>query len=257
MGAKNDLRRMLTRRARIDPHPGGPAPSPSNALARRSAVLILAGARETILAPGASAEDAVPADTDILLTIRSTKLRHHPGQVAFPGGGIEGGDDSAAAAALREAREETGIAPESVEILGSLPEIMLPASGNLVPRSSGGGADRALFWWMASRRPMPCAWPWRPSSTRPRAGPPCSGAMAPFTGVRPSGPPRARRSSGDSRAASWRPSSTGRAGHSPGTRPVRSPSTTECRAYREPAEPRARAEPTSSRPVPFARGRPG
>ena len=106
MGAKNDLRRMLTRRARIDPHPGGPAPSPSNALARRSAVLILAGARETILAPGASAEDAVPADTDILLTIRSTELRHHPGQVAFPGGGIEGGDDSAAAAALREAREE-------------------------------------------------------------------------------------------------------------------------------------------------------
>ena len=139
MGAKNDLRRMLTRRARIDPHPGGPAPSPSNALARRSAVLILAGARETILAPGASAEDAVPADTDILLTIRSTELRHHPGQVAFPGGGIEGGDDSAAAAALREAREETGIAPESVEILGSLPEIMLPASGNLV--------TPVLGWW--------------------------------------------------------------------------------------------------------------
>ena len=139
MGAKNDLRRMLTRRARIDPRPGGPAPSPSNALARRSAVLILAGARETILAPGASAEDAAPVDTDILLTIRSTKLRHHPGQVAFPGGGIEGGDDSAAAAALREAREETGIAPQSVEILGSLPEIMLPASGNLV--------TPVLGWW--------------------------------------------------------------------------------------------------------------
>ena len=249
MGAKNDLRRMLTRRARIDPHPGGPAPSPSNALARRSAVLILAGARETILAPGASAEDAVPADTDILLTIRSTELRHHPGQVAFPGGGIEGGDDSAAAAALRVARAETSIAPVSVENRGSLREMMLPASGNLV--------TPVLGWWS---RPGALLVDGVETADAMRV------AVAALIDPASRWTSVLRRNGSVHRGPAFRTSTsapviwgfTGRllAGHSPGTRPVRSPSTTECRAYREPAEPQARAEPTSSRPVPFAPGRP-
>ncbi|HPG23300.1 MAG TPA: CoA pyrophosphatase, partial [Amaricoccus sp.] len=45
-------------------------------------------------------------------------LRHHPGQIAFPGGKQDPGDGSALGAALREAREEIGLGPEQVEILG-------------------------------------------------------------------------------------------------------------------------------------------
>ncbi|MEY2658380.1 MAG: hypothetical protein RLZZ395_2122, partial [Pseudomonadota bacterium] len=48
-------------------------------------------------------------------------LRAHAGQVSFPGGRLESGDASAAAAALREAHEEVGLSPSSVEVLGALP----------------------------------------------------------------------------------------------------------------------------------------
>lgn len=57
----------------------------------------------------------------VLLTRRSAGLPSHAGQVAFPGGRIETNDASAVAAALREAEEEVGIAPEFVEPLGFLP----------------------------------------------------------------------------------------------------------------------------------------
>lgn len=57
----------------------------------------------------------------VLLTKRSSKLEHHPGQIAFPGGKVDFGDASSEAAALREAREEVGLPPEQVRILGRLP----------------------------------------------------------------------------------------------------------------------------------------
>lgn len=57
----------------------------------------------------------------IILTKRSAALKHHPGQIAFPGGKKDEGDASLQAAALREAQEEIGLAPENVEILGQLP----------------------------------------------------------------------------------------------------------------------------------------
>ncbi|MFD2738386.1 CoA pyrophosphatase [Sulfitobacter aestuarii] len=57
----------------------------------------------------------------LLLTKRSSALRHHPGQIAFPGGKQDGGDVDVIAAALREAEEEIGLPRDRVEVLGTLP----------------------------------------------------------------------------------------------------------------------------------------
>jgi len=56
----------------------------------------------------------------VLFTQRALHLRHHPGQISFPGGRIEAGESSYAAA-LREAHEEIGLTPDAVELLGRLP----------------------------------------------------------------------------------------------------------------------------------------
>jgi 8-oxo-dGTP pyrophosphatase MutT (NUDIX family) len=58
---------------------------------------------------------------ELLLTKRSSALKHHPGQIAFPGGKQDPGDADSIAAALREAHEEIGLPPENVEVLGTLP----------------------------------------------------------------------------------------------------------------------------------------
>lgn len=62
-----------------------------------------------------------PQGATVLLTQRTAHLRAHAGQVSFPGGRVEPGDASAAAAALREAHEEVGLAPDSVQVIGQMP----------------------------------------------------------------------------------------------------------------------------------------
>jgi len=69
--------------------------------------------------------DGVPG---ILLEIRG-KLRHHSGEVSFPGGKVDDTDPSELHAALRETQEELGVLPEQVEILGQLGPVLRSLSG--------------------------------------------------------------------------------------------------------------------------------
>lgn len=104
---------------------------------RKSAVLILFGALDQVAATTPSAE--VHHALDVLLTRRAETMRHHPGQISFPGGGVESGDLDAGATALREAEEETGLDPSGVEVLGTLSQVHLPVSNNVVTPVIG--------WW--------------------------------------------------------------------------------------------------------------
>jgi 8-oxo-dGTP pyrophosphatase MutT (NUDIX family) len=62
-----------------------------------------------------------PDGLRLILTKRSSRLKHHPGQIAFPGGKQDEGDTDVMVAALREAHEEIGLPPSHVEVLGTLP----------------------------------------------------------------------------------------------------------------------------------------
>jgi 8-oxo-dGTP pyrophosphatase MutT (NUDIX family) len=56
----------------------------------------------------------------VILTKRASTLKHHPGQIAFPGGKVDDNDADATAAALRESHEEIGLAPDNVQVIGTL-----------------------------------------------------------------------------------------------------------------------------------------
>src|SRR5690554_6004736 len=72
----------------------------------------------------------------ICLIKRPVTMKHHAGQVAFPGGRIEPGE-TALETALRETWEEVGVLPEKIEVLGQLSELFVDVSGFLIRPFAG------------------------------------------------------------------------------------------------------------------------
>jgi 8-oxo-dGTP pyrophosphatase MutT (NUDIX family) len=64
-------------------------------------------------------------DPELVFTARSLTLLHHPGQISFPGGAWEPGDDTPADTALREANEETDLDPHLARVIGQYPQASL------------------------------------------------------------------------------------------------------------------------------------
>ncbi len=83
-----------------------------------------------------------PADgggEDVVLTERAHTMRSQPGHVSFPGGRLDEDDDGPVAGALREAEEEIGLDPASVEVVEELPDLFLRPSQLVV--------TPVLAWW--------------------------------------------------------------------------------------------------------------
>jgi 8-oxo-dGTP pyrophosphatase MutT (NUDIX family) len=93
---------------------------------RRSAVLILLG-------------EQAPGEPDVLMLQRAATMRSHAGQPAFPGGAVDPGDHDATATALREATEEVGLNPDTVQVITQLPTLWIPVTNFLV--------TPVLAWW--------------------------------------------------------------------------------------------------------------
>ncbi len=64
---------------------------------------------------------------NVLLTLRPDHMTFHPGQISFPGGRVEKGETHLEAA-LREAEEEVGLDPSTVDVLGELTSLYIPPS---------------------------------------------------------------------------------------------------------------------------------
>lgn len=97
-----------------------------------------------------------PCGPAVLLTKRASGLRHHPGQIALPGGRVDPSDASIEAAALREAQEEVALDPARVRVLGRLPPhetvtgyamtpVVAHVPGDFIPAIRQGEVEEAFF----------------------------------------------------------------------------------------------------------------
>jgi 8-oxo-dGTP pyrophosphatase MutT (NUDIX family) len=118
---------LLTRLERVEAADFTRLPVPTSG-GRSSAVLILLG--------HSGGPDPEP---DVLLLERAATLRNHAGQAAFPGGVADPDDVDAPATALREATEEVGLDPTTVQVVTQLPTLWIPVSDYLV--------TPVLAWW--------------------------------------------------------------------------------------------------------------
>lgn len=119
------LDKLVTAARTIEPSEISLFLPPEDGSGRPSAVLITLG--ETSDGPG------------VLLIERAADMRAHPGQVAFPGGAIDPGDDGPVGAAVREAQEEVGLDPAAIRVVGELPALFIPVTGFIV--------TPVLAWW--------------------------------------------------------------------------------------------------------------
>jgi 8-oxo-dGTP pyrophosphatase MutT (NUDIX family) len=69
----------------------------------------------------------------VLLTQRTDHLHDHAGQISFPGGRMDEGDESLVATAIRESEEEIGLPSQSIEVLGLLPEYLTVSGYQVTP----------------------------------------------------------------------------------------------------------------------------
>ncbi|MBZ9751391.1 CoA pyrophosphatase [Deinococcus sp. HMF7604] len=68
----------------------------------------------------------------VLLTVRSAELPTHKGQISFPGGSLEAGED-VVAGAQREAEEEVGLDAAQIQVLGTLDDVFTPVGFHVTP----------------------------------------------------------------------------------------------------------------------------
>lgn len=127
------LRRVADEATDLDPRRLSRLLPPAGGSQRQASVLVLVAAWEG-------------ADS-VLLLQRSSTLRSHAGQVAFPGGSAEPDDADAVATALREAQEEAGVGPDHVDVLATWPPLWIPVSDFAV--------TPVLGWWRTPREARP------------------------------------------------------------------------------------------------------
>lgn len=91
-----------------------------------------------LASPGKPAAVLIPlieqkGQLQVLFTQRAQHLKHHPGQISFPGGKHESGDHSLMHTALRETDEEIGITAQQVEVIGQLPNFRTISRYDVLP----------------------------------------------------------------------------------------------------------------------------
>ena len=104
---------------------------------RQRFTLLLPPGTPSALPEGREAAVLVPIvvspEPKLLLTRRAAHLRHHPGQVAFPGGKREPADRSLIQTALRETCEELGLNSRQIEVIGTLPPVSSQTGFRVTP----------------------------------------------------------------------------------------------------------------------------